>query len=793
MDENRTISISLMARLLVFLVPLGYLLFYLIQGKFLLLGNTDHVDAQLPSLFAAKNALAAGQWPWWNPYIFNGTPLWGSTGVFLWYPLTWVELLAPRTITLQVSTIIAWLQYFGVFLAAFLYFRILIGDEKWASFSALSYGFSISVAYGLAVGNAYLPVYIFLPLSLYILHSYNQRSPRKNIIFLAISLFCLFTGGFLQLMVYAMAILGSYVLFLGYQSNSRKEAFSFIGMFAVSLFIAILLSAPAWLSTLYMARFVSRTSAANNIFESILQGGYVTPIAQWLRLWMPTGFGFGMWVPPVSYVETIVAFCGVSSLFLAGIALVSRPKRIIYYWAGYIVISFLLVSSKLVVIQYFAFGGVEMMYGRLVYLLPLGIASMAGMGGRSLFETGKSRRWLLIINPFNILFAVFLFLNRELLIRNAGEFTSNFQQFIESKSLMALRAAIPEIELLRAAFIIFMLALVFIVGRKLNVIWGVTIFLMLAEVVPSTYLMHKVQVNPLMVSPSGPFFAFDKIGTTLPFSTSDLMEFRLVITEHQPSRKENEAPYFAKEANQGSVYSYQSPWGYANGYSENLAALIQTAGVLDLTFNCSSKGLIHGNEDILYNAARQVAFDPLCHPRLSDLMSVGAVIKAKREWRVIADRRGSALPRATLFYQYEVIPDSVEALTNLAQDGFDIHKTLILEKGPSFEVGPPDPGARSALVKNTPNVVVITTHSSTPALLLLTDTYYPGWKAEIDDQPAEIIRSNVAFRSVWVPQGEHTIVFRYDPPLLTSSLLLGLAGVICLMGVAGSSKWRFAI
>jgi hypothetical protein len=792
MDESRIITKSVAARILVILAPLAYLLFYILQGKLLLLGNTDHVDAQLPSLFAARNALVAGQWPWWNPYIFNGTPLWGSTGLFLWYPLTWIELLAPRTITLHVSTLLAWLQYFGVFAASFLYFRILIGDERWASFSALAYGFSMPVAYGLAVGNALLPVYLFLPLSLYFLHSHQQRSLQKNIIYLTISLYCLLTGGFLQLLIYAMAILGSYLLFLSIQSNSRRQAFSLIGMFALSLLFAMLLSTPAWLSTLYMARLVSRVSAANGVLESIMHGGYATPPNLWLRLILPDAFGFGMWVPPVNYVETMVSFCGVGSLFLAGAATLNGPKKVTYYWAVFIILILLLISSKLLIIQYFAFGGVEVMYGRLAFLLPLGFASLAGLGGKSLSETRISRWKMLLFNPLNIFLVVVFYLNKEIITQIFINIISMLREFYTHQTLLITDSNLAELEFIRAATIIFVFVLTFAFFnmQKNYAFWVIAVALLFLEVIPGTYLMHEVQVNSLMISPTSPFFAFDKVGTPLPFSTSDLAQFRFTIREEISSRRENESPAFANVANQGSIYGYQSPWGYANAYSSNLATLIQTVGVIDLNPDCKSEGMIYADKDIFYNATRQVAFDPLCHPRLADLMSVGAVIKAETEWRIAADRRANALPRATLFYDYEIIPDSVDASNRLAEHDFNIHKTLVIEKRPELDTGPTDPAARSFLIKSTSNVVIIEVHSNTPVLLLLTDTYGPGWMAKVDDQPSEIIRANVAFRSVWVPSGEHVVTFQYDPPLLTFSLLIEIIGIIGFVAVVSSSKWR---
>ena len=70
-------------------------------------------------------------------------------------------------------------------------------------------------------------------------------------------------------------------------------------------------------------------------------------------------------------------------------------------------------------------------------------------------------------------------------------------------------------------------------------------------------------------------------------------------------------------------------------------------------------------------------------------------------------------------------------------------------------------------------------------MLVLHETYYPGWVAEIDGQPARILRADVLFRGVEVPPGQRKVVFRFAP-LSFDNLASALASALrCKTAVAG--------
>jgi uncharacterized membrane protein YfhO len=66
-------------------------------------------------------------------------------------------------------------------------------------------------------------------------------------------------------------------------------------------------------------------------------------------------------------------------------------------------------------------------------------------------------------------------------------------------------------------------------------------------------------------------------------------------------------------------------------------------------------------------------------------------------------------------------------------------------------------------LRDGPNCVTIRAALDAPGYLVLADTWYPGWQAMIDTEPAALMRANHAFRAVQLEEGEHEIEMAYRP------------------------------
>ena len=75
------------------------------------------------------------------------------------------------------------------------------------------------------------------------------------------------------------------------------------------------------------------------------------------------------------------------------------------------------------------------------------------------------------------------------------------------------------------------------------------------------------------------------------------------------------------------------------------------------------------------------------------------------------------------------------------------------------------------------------------ASVVLSDVFYPGWTATIDDRPAQIYPANFAFRAVLVPSGEHRITLTFEPVTWRMGLAISALTVVGLIGY-GAIAWR---
>lgn len=154
-------------------------------------------------------------------------------------------------------------------------------------------------------------------------------------------------------------------------------------------------------------------------------------------------------------------------------------------------------------------------------------------------------------------------------------------------------------------------------------------------------------------------------------------------------------------------------------------------------------------------------------------------------------RRTRAMPRAYTVCHWKTVQTEEDALVAL-RAGLDFRSSVLLEVS-GQDLGDPEelamlkPALPATIVQYTPNLVLIEAMTERPSVLVLADTYFPGWEATVDGGPASVLPANALVRGVPLPTpGKHFVEFHFRP----RSVVIG--GVISLGSLAmlGAVWWR---
>jgi len=156
--------------------------------------------------------------------------------------------------------------------------------------------------------------------------------------------------------------------------------------------------------------------------------------------------------------------------------------------------------------------------------------------------------------------------------------------------------------------------------------------------------------------------------------------------------------------------------------------------------------------------------------------------------RLMVYERIDPLPRAYVVSRAEYHGDGFGVLRALASDGFDPRRSVLLEGDPAAAAGQrgePRAATPARITEYTARRVVIEVPGGEPGILVLTDTWYPGWVARLDGVRVPILRANYLFRAIEVPAGPRRVTFSYEPLSfrLGAAVSLLTLGLCCALGL----------
>lgn len=195
-----------------------------------------------------------------------------------------------------------------------------------------------------------------------------------------------------------------------------------------------------------------------------------------------------------------------------------------------------------------------------------------------------------------------------------------------------------------------------------------------------------------------------------------------------------------------------------------------------------------------YREVRQGVLD-----RLNVAFLVSDHIEPEPHWPLLASgtwdgstyaihRNPTAMPRAYVVPRAEPTSDDPSAV-RAAFGRSDPRRSVLMPDDPLGPDGPRQPFTPAEWTSDDPDRVVVKVRTQAPGLLVVADTWLPGWTASVDGRASTILRGNHAQRVIPLPSaGTHEIVMRYEAPgfgrgLAITSVTLVIWGVLVVVGL----------
>jgi hypothetical protein len=91
------------------------------------------------------------------------------------------------------------------------------------------------------------------------------------------------------------------------------------------------------------------------------------------------------------------------------------------------------------------------------------------------------------------------------------------------------------------------------------------------------------------------------------------------------------------------------------------------------------------------------------------------------------------------------------------------------------------------IVSELPSHLTLEFNMQSPGMIVLSDLFFPGWKARVNGVQTPVIRADHAFRGVIVPSGKGTLQFDYEPESFYGGVFLAFLSATALLTWAGLS------
>lgn len=775
--------------LVIFSILLAYslitiLMFLPALGPKMIFG-TDYLTAGYPRrLLEDKAYEETGEfWLYWQPYVFGGVPgIEAATFGDAFYPVTMIlRLLGIHADERQVLLFL--IHIIASMVAIYFLAKDLTKQKKAALIAATAYwltGSIFSLFYGGHEGR--LIVNCLLPLVLLFL---NRGLDGKGLHYFAlagITYGAAILSPHVQ-MAYYLGMITTIFFIMKAISRYKLKVYKPIVYYIVFAITAFLFAAPLILSLNKYIPFSLRAGAGRGYAWAT---SYSMPPEETLNLITPHFSGllnnywgrnfFKLHTEYIGILPLILAFIGIfyawkrkETKFFTGWAIFA----LIFSWGGH---------TPIYRVFYHLMWGVKKFRApaQIFYTLAFSIAILAAIGANQLLKGIKEdRRLKYILYTFGgITFLIFLLALMKSPVIGIG-------QAISPQKIKILLGNISNLQ--SGAFLAFIFLLTS--GALITLLIKKKITPLAFGIIGSVFILGDLWIIDhrflKIVDPPEKHYAADEI---VRFLKADQSRYRIFPVGSGSRLEYRSGNYLLVHniENCGGEHGnhlrrYQDFIGAENTImfrpsnfdNQNMLSISNVKYAILINFDHSQLPPARPSEDPILRSIRTV-------------IDSTRFKKAYQGYRYSVYENRKVVPRAVIYYDYEVLPEEA-IISRIKSPDFDTQKKVILEE----DIAIPRIAADYTPVRiesYAPNQIELSYESDDDGILYLADNYYPMWHAAVDGEETKIYRANYTFRAIKAPKGVHKVLFWFDSPYINLGITLMFIGIILSFAIVLVTK-----
>lgn len=710
----------------------------------------DFVYQWYPFRQFAASTMAHGEIPLWNPFNFNGMPFLAEIQTEVFYlPMTVLTLFVRDgrldVFWLQLVNILHyWLAGAGMFLLSRSY-----GLRRIPSlFSGIAFAFCGFLVLH-AIHQVILVVVAWFPLILWMVRKALAADNWRWVFVAGVVLGHSFFGGSPQMSLFFYLFLFCFVIFeilatYGIRGAARPPALIAAAKSAVIVVISFGIALVQFLPTQELSSLSQR---AQITFEKATEGSVAWP--QIFTLLSPKLFGssnvhgYEYWGPGPywHYWETCI-YVGLMPIVLFVFALwVLRKNRTVVFFGGIAVFAII-----------FSLGGNFFVYPAFFHYVP-GFASFRNPARMGIFVAFAAS----LLSAF-----VLHHLGEEQAERNAA----------------AYRRA------LRAILGVSAVALVLLLAGAFDGFLGVPADLQVRS------RMHKEIGMSLVLLCAGGGVLWLMTARRNPATWLGLLACAVLFID---------AYLFSADHNT----SPDDPTNHFRQAERVTTYLKQQQGIFRVNIRNPQGLMMDRNQGMVDRIFTMEGYTPLVlqrvHPptdnaeKMFDMLNVRYItVTDTINRRLMMQERPQVLARAHMVYHVRVIHSEEELLAALKDPSFDPASTALVEGDFPHQFAASDsprPAWKADITALRDNSIDLTVTTEREGLLVLSETYYPGWNAYIDGNAAHVYRTDYNLRGVVIPAGSHTVAYRFESASFEHGSWISIATLAACI-TAWSVSWK---